>query len=121
MQECKLTTAQVVDTYHLDDKPGYKIGEDNRAECADTTTQIKTFTKCEHAKASLDWKATDVTSITDVSFPKGCFRTKTDGYRFQHNESSYLWYFNNVNSGQADPKSQSVCQGNGLQRGFLFA
>ena len=109
-QECKLTTTQVTDTHHLDAKPGYKVQDMNTASC-DETSKL-TFAECVDAKASLDWKAGDVTNVTNSSLPKDCFRTKADGYRFQHDESSYLWYFNNADSGRADPKRQPVCKGN---------
>lgn len=109
-QECQLTTAQVADTHHLDAKPGYEV-EDMATPSCDETLKL-TFAECEDAKASLDWNASDVTNVTDADLPKGCFRSKADEYRFQHNESSYLWYFNNASSGQADPKSQPVCKGN---------
>ena len=104
-QECKLTTTQVTDTHHLDAKPGFKVQDTNTANC-DETSKL-TFAECVDAKASLDWHAGDVTNVTNASLPKDCFRTKADGYRFQHN----LWYFNNASSGQADPKSQPVCKG----------
>ena len=96
-------------TYHLDDRPGYEIGDMDTPSC-DEASKL-TFTQCEDAKASLDWKASDVKNVTDKGLPKGCFRTKADGYRFQHNESLYEWFFNNADSGQADQKSHPVCQG----------
>ena len=109
-QECQLTTAQVADTHHLDAKPGYEV-EDMATPSCDETLKL-TFAECEDAKASLDWNADDVTNVTNANLPQGCFRTKADGYRFEHTKSSYLWYFNNASSGQADPKSQPVCKGN---------
>ncbi len=111
-QECKLTPTQVTDTHHLDAKPGYKVQDMNTASCDDTSKL--TFAECVDAKVSLDWNAGEVTNVTNASLPKDCFRTKADGYRFEHGESSYLWYFNNADSGKADPKSQPVCKGNAL-------
>ena len=109
-QECKLATTQVTGTHHLDAKPGYKVQDTNTASC-DETSKL-TFAECVDAKASLDWNAGDVTNVTSASLPKDCFRTKAGGYRFQHDESSYMWYFNNADSGKADPKRQPVCKGN---------
>ena len=109
-QECQLTTAQVAHEYHLDAKPGYGVEDMDVPSCGEMLKL--TFAECEHAKVSLDWKSSDVRQVTNNSLPKGCFRTKADGYRFRHNESSYLWYFNNADSGQADSKSQPVCKGN---------
>lgn len=113
-QECQLTKTQVTDTYHLDDKPGYKVEDMAVRSCSDTLKL--TFTQCEDAKASLDWNARAVTQVTNDRLPNGCFRMKAHGYRFQHNESSYEWFFNNAASGQADARSQPVCQGNARQR-----
>ena len=114
-QECKLTTTQVMSTHHLDAKPGYQVRDMDTASC-DETSEL-TFTKCVDAKVSLDWNAGDVKNVTNSSLPKDCFRAKADGYRFQHDESSYLWYFNNADSGKADPKRQPVCKGNALIAG----
>ena len=116
MQECQLTKTQVVDTYHLDDQPGYKIGDDARAGCADTTAQLSTLTECENAKAALDLNADAVEEVNKTDMPRGCYRQKKEGYRFENNNSSYLWYFNTATTGKGDPKFAPVCKGKARQR-----
>ena len=99
----------VDDLHHLDQKPGYKI-KDMGAESCDDTLKL-TFEKCEEARLALDWKAAAVVKINEASLPTGCYRQQEKEYRFLHNKSSYLWYFNEAANGQSDWKSEPVCKG----------
>ena len=107
-QECHLTTAQV-DVLRLDQKPGYQIKHKGADSCDDTLKL--TFEQCEQARLALDWKAAAVVKTNETSLPTGCYRQQEKEYRFGHNESSYVWYFNNAVNGQSDWKSESVCKG----------
>ena len=114
-QECHLTTDQV-DDHHLDQNPGYKIKDKNTESCDETLT----FDQCEEARLALDWKAAAVARIDKPSLPTGCYRQEKEEYRFLHNESSYVWYFNEATEGQSDPKSEPVCKGK-AKRSCLIA
>ena len=104
-QECYLTIDEV-DARHLDQKPGFKIkGKDE--SCDETLT----FDQCEKARLALDWKAAAVEKTDSTSLPTGCYRQQKEAYRFWHNESSYVWYFNEATDGQSDSISEPVCQG----------
>ena len=116
-QECHLTTALVDDPHHLDQNPGYKIKDKGAASCGETLKL--TFAECQEARVALDSKATAVVNTTDVSLPTGCYRQQQAQYRFQHDESSYKWYYNTV-AGQADSNSEPVCKGK-AKRGCLCA
>ena len=116
-QECQLLQDQVEDPHHLDQNPGYKIKDNGTASCDDTLKL--TFAECQEAKSFLDWKATAVINTTDASLPTGCYRQQEDEYRFEHDKSSYKWYYNTV-AGQADSNSEPVCKGK-AKRGCLCA
>ena len=105
-QECHLTTALVDDPHHLDQNPGYKIKDKGAASCDEALT----VEQCEEARLALDRNAADVMETNDASLPTGCYRQEKEEYRFLHNESSYVWYFNEVD-GQSDSKSEPVCKG----------
>ena len=106
-QECHLLQAQV-DDHHLDQNPGYKIKDKGAANC-DNGSKL-TFAECKEARVALDSKAIAVVNTTDVSLPTGCYRQQQDQYRFEHDESSYKWFFNTV-AGQPDSNSEPVCKG----------
>ena len=108
-QECHLLKHQVDDPHHLDQKPGYKI-KDKGAKSCDETLKL-TFDQCKAARVALDWKAATVVKTKEASLPAGCYRQQEDEYRFGHNESSYLWYYNEAVTGQSDWKSEPVCKG----------
>ena len=107
-QECHLTTAQV-DTRHLDQKPQYKIKKKGTESCGDTLKL--TFEQCEEARLALDWKAAAVVKTNETSLPTGCYRQQEDGYRDQHEQSSYWWYFNEAVDGQSGSETEPVCHG----------
>ena len=101
---------QVDDPHHLDQKPGYKIKHKGAQSCDDTFKL--TFEQCEEARLALDWKADAVVKTNETSLPTGCYRQQEgEYYRFVHNESSYLWYFNEATEGRSDWKSEPVCKG----------
>ena len=104
---------QVDYPHRLDQKPGYQI-KDKGADSCDDTLKLA-FEQCEQARLALDWKATAVVKTNKISLPTGCFRQQEKEYRFGHNESSYLWYFNNAVNGQSDWKSEPVCKGKAKQ------
>ena len=109
-QECHLTTAKRDDPHHLDQKPGYKI-KDKGAESCDDTLKL-TLEQCEEARLALDWNSTAVVKTNKTSLPTGCYRQhEKEEYRFRHNKSSYVWYFNEAINGQSDWKSEPVCKG----------
>ena len=108
-QECHLLKDQVDYPHHLDQRPGYQI-KDKGAESCDNTLKL-TFKQCEQARLVLDWKAAAVVKTSEASLPTGCYRQYEKEYRFGHNESSYLWYFNEAAEGQSDWKSEPVCKG----------
>ena len=93
-----------VDQHHLDQNPGYKIKE----SCDDTKLNLE---ECEEARLALDWNATAVAQIDDASLPTGCFRQQEADYRFLHNESSYLWYYNEDDGVNTHAGSEPVCKG----------
>ena len=108
-QECHLLKHQVDDPHHLDQHPGYKIKGKGAESCGETSRL--TFDECEEARLALDWKAAAVAKTNETSLPTGCYRQHEKEYRFEHNESSYLWYFNEAVDGQSDWKSEPVCKG----------
>ena len=117
-QECHLLKDQAEDPHHLDQKPGYKIQEINTASCDDSTKL--TFQECEEARAALDSRAATVVNVTNANLPTGCYRQKNDTYRQDHEVSSYVWNFNEADSGQSDSKSAPVCKGE-AKRSWLCA
>ena len=108
-QECHLIKDKVDDPHHLDQKPGFKIKDKGAASCGDTSKL--TFDECEKAREALDWKVAAVVKTNETTLPTGCYRQQEVEYRFEHNESSYLWYFNEAVDGQSDWKSEPVCKG----------
>ena len=107
-QECHLLKDRV-DTHYLDQNSGYKIKDNGTSSC-DKTSKL-TFEECQAARFALDAKATAVTKTNNKVLPTGCYRQQQDQYRFQHDESSYKWYFNNASIGQSHSKSEPVCKG----------
>ena len=108
-QECQLTQARVDDPHHLDQNPGFMV-KGMGAERCDETSKL-TFEECKEARFSLDEYANDVKKTNEISLPTGCYRQQKEEYRFWHNESSYVWYFNEATEGQSDSISEPVCQG----------
>ena len=117
-QECHLLKDQADDPHHLDQKPGYKIQAIGTASCDDSTKL--TFQECEEARAALDWRAATVVNVTNTNLPTGCYRQKNDTYRQEHEVSSYVWNFNEADSGESDSKSAPVCKGE-VKRSWLCA
>ena len=113
-QECLLLEGDVDVPYHLDQNPGFRIQDEG------TCDETLTFEQCEKARLALDWRAADVETTNNASFPTGCYRQQNESYRFRHSESSYVWYFNEATEGQSHPKSEPVCNGK-AQRDCLFA
>ena len=114
-QECHLLKDQV-DDHHLDQNPGYKIKDRGAESCGDTELNLE---ECEEARLALDWKVTNVAQINDASLPTGCYRQQNESYRFWHNKSSYVWYFNEAAEGQSDSKSEPVCKGKNKRSCFV--
>ena len=115
-QECHLLKDKVDDPHHLDQKPGYKIKDKGTDSCDDTLKL--TFEQCEQARWALDWKAAAVVKTNETNLPTGCYRQHEKEYRFGHNESSFLWYFNEATEGQSDWKSEPVCKGKAKRNSF---
>ena len=114
-QECHLTKNQVNDSYHLDQKPGYKVGGKGTS-CSDTS-KLETLEDCEEARDALDWRVYNVTLINKANSTSGCYRQQKGiaDYRSLHNESSYLWYYNEPDDGEyvfnSDPNNEPICKG----------
>ena len=106
-QECHLLKDQV-DAHNLDQNPGYKIKDKNAETCGDTELNLE---ECEQAMLALDWKVINVAQINDANLPTGCFRQQEADYRFLHNESSYLWYYNEADGVNTHSDSEPVCKG----------
>ena len=109
-QECHLTTDQAINDYHLDQTPGYEIKANGTQSC-DQLLALD-LSKCQQAQLILDEFVTNVEEIDEGNSVGGCYREKQSEYRFQHNQSSYKWYFNSAGTTiQSDAKSEPVCAG----------
>ena len=71
-----------------------------------------TLAECKDARLALDWNVDAVQEIANDNLPTGCYRQQDEDYRFEHNKSSYKWYFNNATTDvQPDSKTEPVCKG----------
>ena len=105
-QECHLRKHQVDNPHRLDQNPGFEV----RGKGTDSCTM--TLTECNEARLALDWKVDAVKEIANGSLPTGCYRQQEEAYRFEHDNSSYKWYFNTATTSvQPDSKTEPVCKG----------